>query len=192
MVYKTKGVCSRSIDIELDGDRIKSVKFNGGCNGNTKGIASLVQGMKIDGFDTAGKTGTTSDYRDGWFCGYTPYYTTAVWVGRDDNKVMGNLRGSTYPAYIWRSFMSSLHNDLDISDPMTLYGDGGSSNDTGGSNAETTTAASTTEQTTASTEETTTEASTTEAPTTEAPTTDAPTTEAPTTAAPVENTDSEE
>lgn len=48
MVYKTKGVCSRSIDIELDGDRIKSVKFNGGCNGNTKGIASLVQGMKID------------------------------------------------------------------------------------------------------------------------------------------------
>ena len=39
MVYKTKGVCSRSIDIELDGDRIKSVKFNGGCNGNTKGIA---------------------------------------------------------------------------------------------------------------------------------------------------------
>lgn len=150
------------------------------------------QGMKIDGFDTAGKTGTTSDYRDGWFCGYTPYYTTAVWVGRDDNKVMGNLRGSTYPAYIWRSFMSSLHNDLDISDPMTLYGDGGSSNDTGGSNAETTTAASTTEQTTASTEETTTEASTTEAPTTEAPTTEAPTTEAPTTAAPVENTDSEE
>ena len=48
MVYKTKVVCSRSIDIELDGDRIKSVKFNGGCNGNTKGIASLVQGMKID------------------------------------------------------------------------------------------------------------------------------------------------
>ena len=48
MVYKTKGVCSRSIDIELDGDTIKSVKFNGGCNGNTKGIASLVQGMKID------------------------------------------------------------------------------------------------------------------------------------------------
>ena len=48
MVYKTKGICSRSIDIELDGDTIKSVKFNGGCNGHTKGIASLVQGMKID------------------------------------------------------------------------------------------------------------------------------------------------
>ena len=47
-VYKTKGVCSRSIEIEVDGDNIQSVKFNGGCNGNTKGIASLVQGMKVD------------------------------------------------------------------------------------------------------------------------------------------------
>lgn len=48
MVYKTKGVCSRSIELELDGDTIKSVKFNGGCNGNTQGIASLVQGMNVD------------------------------------------------------------------------------------------------------------------------------------------------
>ena len=47
-VYKTRGVCSRSIEFELDGDTIKYVKFNGGCNGNTKGIASLVQGMKVD------------------------------------------------------------------------------------------------------------------------------------------------
>ena len=47
-VYKTKGVCSRSIEFELDGDTIKYVKFNGGCNGNTKGIASLVEGMKVD------------------------------------------------------------------------------------------------------------------------------------------------
>lgn len=47
-VYKTKGVCSRAIEFELDGDIVKSVKFIGGCNGNTKGIASLVQGMKVD------------------------------------------------------------------------------------------------------------------------------------------------
>lgn len=47
-VYKTRGVCSRSIEIELDGDTIASVKFNGGCNGNTKGISSLVKGMKVD------------------------------------------------------------------------------------------------------------------------------------------------
>lgn len=48
MVYKTKGVCSRSIEIELDGDTVRSVTFNGGCNGNTKGISSLVRGMKVD------------------------------------------------------------------------------------------------------------------------------------------------
>ena len=47
-VYKTKGVCSRSIEIEVDGDTIQSVKLNGGCNGNTKGISSLVKGMKVD------------------------------------------------------------------------------------------------------------------------------------------------
>lgn len=47
-IYKTKGVCSRSIEVELEGDTVKSVKFNGGCNGNTQGISSLVKGMKAD------------------------------------------------------------------------------------------------------------------------------------------------
>lgn len=46
--YKTKGVCSRSIIIELDGEKVVSVKFEGGCNGNTKGISALVAGMNID------------------------------------------------------------------------------------------------------------------------------------------------
>ena len=46
--YKTKGVCSQKIDIELDGDTIKDVKFYGGCNGNLKGISMLVKGMKVD------------------------------------------------------------------------------------------------------------------------------------------------
>ncbi len=46
MDYKTSGVCSRMIHLELDGDVVKSVEFEGGCNGNTKGVASLVRGMK--------------------------------------------------------------------------------------------------------------------------------------------------
>lgn len=45
MIYKTKGVCSSAIELELDGNIIKSAKFIGGCNGNTKGIAQLVAGM---------------------------------------------------------------------------------------------------------------------------------------------------
>ena len=46
--YVTKGVCSRSIDVELEGDVIRSVKFTGGCSGNTQGVATLVTGMNVD------------------------------------------------------------------------------------------------------------------------------------------------
>lgn len=46
--YKTRGTCSRQITIETDGDIVKSVEFTGGCNGNSKGVAALVKGMKID------------------------------------------------------------------------------------------------------------------------------------------------
>ncbi len=46
--YRTNGVCSRSIDIELDGDVVRSVKYTGGCNGNLQGIGRLVEGMRID------------------------------------------------------------------------------------------------------------------------------------------------
>ncbi len=47
-VYKTTGTCSRSIEIELDDGIITNVTFNGGCNGNTQGIASLVKGMRAE------------------------------------------------------------------------------------------------------------------------------------------------
>ncbi|MBD5105911.1 MAG: TIGR03905 family TSCPD domain-containing protein [Lachnospiraceae bacterium] len=46
MKYKPVGVCSSSIDIQVENDTIKSVSFTGGCNGNLQGISSLVQGMK--------------------------------------------------------------------------------------------------------------------------------------------------
>ena len=46
--YKTKGVCSRSIQIEIEDNIIKSVRFEGGCNGNTKGISALVEGMQVN------------------------------------------------------------------------------------------------------------------------------------------------
>ena len=46
--YKTSGVCSRNIDIEINNDVIVSVKYTGGCSGNTQGVAALVVGMSID------------------------------------------------------------------------------------------------------------------------------------------------
>ena len=47
-IYKTKGTCSTQIDLELDGNVVHNVKFTGGCNGNLKGISSLVVGMKAE------------------------------------------------------------------------------------------------------------------------------------------------
>ena len=48
MQYKTSGTCSTMIDLEVDGDIIKSVAFTGGCNGNLKGICALVKGMRVE------------------------------------------------------------------------------------------------------------------------------------------------
>ena len=47
-VYKTSGTCSRSIELEIENDVLVSVRFEGGCNGNLKGIAALCKGMKVD------------------------------------------------------------------------------------------------------------------------------------------------
>ena len=46
--YKTKGTCSREINFEVENGKVKNVTFIGGCNGNLKGIAALVEGMDID------------------------------------------------------------------------------------------------------------------------------------------------
>lgn len=46
--YKTKGVCSSSIELEIDDGQVKFVRFTGGCNGNLQGIGSLVEGMEVD------------------------------------------------------------------------------------------------------------------------------------------------
>lgn len=48
MKYQTKGTCSTAIDLEVEEGKIKFVQFFGGCNGNLKGIASLVTGMNVD------------------------------------------------------------------------------------------------------------------------------------------------
>jgi penicillin-binding protein 1A len=65
------------------------------------------RGAAISGRDLAGKTGTTSDYKDAWFVGYTGGFVTAVWVGKDDNTAMRGVTGSSAPAAIWRNFMEA-------------------------------------------------------------------------------------
>jgi len=65
------------------------------------------RGAAIAGRDIAGKTGTTSDYKDAWFVGYTGGFVTAVWVGKDDNTAMRNVTGGGAPIAIWRGFMDA-------------------------------------------------------------------------------------
>ena len=48
MMYKTQGVCSQAIDFEIENGIVKSVKFIGGCSGNTQGVAALVTGMNVE------------------------------------------------------------------------------------------------------------------------------------------------
>jgi penicillin-binding protein 1A len=57
------------------------------------------------GRPVAGKTGTTSSNKDGWFLGFSSGITTGVWFGRDDARAVGNLQGGTAPATAWAAFM---------------------------------------------------------------------------------------
>jgi penicillin-binding protein 1A len=69
-------------------------------------VSGTGTGARVPGYDLAGKTGTTSDYRDAWFVGYTGGFVAAVWTGRDDNTPMRNVTGGTFPARIWKTFMA--------------------------------------------------------------------------------------
>jgi len=60
------------------------------------------------GIPQAGKTGTTDDYRDAWYIGYTPYLVTGVWVGNDDNSPMNKVTGGSVPAGIWAALMKQV------------------------------------------------------------------------------------
>ncbi|GBF26277.1 penicillin-binding protein 2D [bacterium MnTg02] len=60
----------------------------------------------------AGKTGTSQDYRDAWFVGYTAHYTAVVWIGNDDGRPMKRVTGGGLPASMWRQIMTAAHAGL--------------------------------------------------------------------------------
>jgi penicillin-binding protein 1A len=69
------------------------------------------------GCPVAGKTGTTDNFNDAWFVGYTPHLSTAVWVGYPKAQIsmestrIGSVAGGTWPAMIWHDFMTTAHGD---------------------------------------------------------------------------------
>ena len=64
----------------------------------------------------AGKTGTSNGSKDTWFCGYTKYYSAAIWVGHDMPVEMPGIYGATYAGKIWKNTMDILHEDLEPED----------------------------------------------------------------------------
>lgn len=78
----------------------------------------------------AGKTGTSQNWRDAWFIGFTPDYVAGVWVGNDDDKPMNQVTGGEIAAAIWRDFMVTAHAGLParefdwlLPDPVPTYED---------------------------------------------------------------------
>lgn len=85
----------------------------GMMNDLLSGVVQYGTGTRANiGRPAAGKTGTTSDYRDAWFMGYTPDLVAGVWVGNDNNVAMKKVTGGTLPAPIWAAFMKQALADV--------------------------------------------------------------------------------
>jgi penicillin-binding protein 1A len=69
----------------------------------------------------AGKTGTTQDYRDAWFIGYTADLLAGVWLGNDDDTAMNKVTGGSLPAAAWRNFMLAATKDMPVQ-PLPVPG----------------------------------------------------------------------
>ena len=68
----------------------------------------------VPGVPTLGKTGTTSSFRDAWFCGFTGNYVAVVWYGNDDYTPTNKMQGAHMPAMTWQKFMAYAHTNIEI------------------------------------------------------------------------------
>ena len=93
---------------------------------NTMMHETLVSGTArqadLPGWPAAGKTGTSQDFRDAWFIGYTSHLVTGVWLGNDDNSPTRKATGGGLPVEIWSRFMKAAHQGIA---PTALPGLGG-------------------------------------------------------------------
>ena len=86
--------------------RVVSAEFTGAMNAMLSGVIDHGTGRNAAlPRPAAGKTGTTQDYRDAWFIGYTADLVAGVWFGNDDDRPMNQVTGGSLPAQAWRRFM---------------------------------------------------------------------------------------
>lgn len=130
--------CIRKIDHEHNGEMTKNLKAHTQVvyqQDSAYMLTDILKGTLNESYGTgyglalengmpaAGKTGTTNSSKDTWFCGYTRYYTTAVWVGYDTPRAMPGIYGKTYAGKIWKLVMDQIHEGkepLDWEQPATV------------------------------------------------------------------------
>ncbi|MGV8832897.1 MAG: transglycosylase domain-containing protein [Devosia sp.] len=104
------------LDLDAPRERLLSDTTVAGMNSMLRGVVTGGTGRRaqIAGVPSVGKSGTTSSYRDAWFCGFTGNYVAAVWFGNDDYHPTNRLTGGTLPATAWQKFMAYAHTNIEI------------------------------------------------------------------------------
>jgi penicillin-binding protein 1A len=103
-------------DLDAPRERVVSEQTVRYMNRMMRAVVEAGTGRRahIDGVPSVGKTGTTSSYRDAWYCGFTGNYVAAVWFGNDNYQTTNNLTGGTLPAIAWQKFMAYAHTNIEI------------------------------------------------------------------------------
>jgi penicillin-binding protein 1A len=77
-------------------------------------LTGTARKAELAGWQAAGKTGTSQEFRDAWFVGYTSYLVAAVWLGNDDDSPTKKVSGGNLPVEIWSRFMKSAHQGVPV------------------------------------------------------------------------------
>ncbi len=77
-------------------------------------LTGTARKAELPGWQAAGKTGTSQDFRDAWFVGYTSYLVAAVWLGNDDDSPTKKVSGGNLPVEIWSRFMKAAHQGVAV------------------------------------------------------------------------------
>lgn len=115
-ITTTRGETIYELDDDAPRKRLLSEKVAFEMNQMMRSVVTSGTGRKADvvGVPVSGKTGTTSSYRDAWFCGFSGNYVAAVWFGNDDYRPTNNLTGGNLPAITWQKFMAYAHTNIEI------------------------------------------------------------------------------
>jgi len=112
---RTASAPIQAYDAHLDGEMIQMLR---GVIDHGTGVHAAF------GRPAAGKTGTSQNWRDAWFVGFTPDWVAGVWVGNDDERPMNKVTGGDLPADIWRRIMIVAHQDVPVHDFVIAPGSG--------------------------------------------------------------------